>query len=253
MPKKKAAGRGALGSAKARFFHPRKPIRDYLKTEYDKAVLHNVLIIDKKEARINNKAQMAYECRINEIDEANVFSIVCKNLKVTQAGITPFPDEVAAAPTAPTDDQADLRASTTNVESHARENYSSTNDGSRAADIAMLRAEGVEVDDEDVNPENIAPPTPAMRRLELPRTCPRKSDPNITNSEGRWKAKSWNIVKEMDLLSVFRMCMPEKFIKDIVLKETNKHLEETLTLSEFYKWLGCRFYMASTFETGMEA
>jgi hypothetical protein len=98
MPKKKAAGRGALGSAKACFFHPRKPIRDYLKHEYDKAVLYNVLIIDKKEVRINKKAQMAYECRINEIDEANVFSIVCRNLKVMQAGITPFPDEVEAAP-----------------------------------------------------------------------------------------------------------------------------------------------------------
>ena len=108
----------------------------------------------------------------------------------------------------------------------------------------MLRSEGVEVDDEDVDPENITPPTPATGRWELPRTCPRKGDQNITNLEGRWKAKSWNTVKEMALLSVFRMCMPEQYIKDVVLKETNKHLEETLTLSEFYKWLGCRFYMA---------
>ncbi len=49
----------------------------------------------------------------------------------------------------------------------------------------------------------------------------------------------------MDLLSVFRMCMlPEQYIKDVFLKETNKHLEEMMTLSESYKWLGCRFYMA---------
>ena len=91
MLKKEVAGRGALGSAKAHFFHPPKPIRDYLKHNYDKETLHNVLIVDKEEAWINKKAQMAYECRINEIDEANVFSIVCKNLKVTQAGITHFP------------------------------------------------------------------------------------------------------------------------------------------------------------------
>ena len=91
MPKKKAVGRGALGSAKARLFHPRKPICNYLKHDYHKAMLPDVLIVDKKEVRINKKAQMAFECRINEIDEANVFSIVCHNLKATQAGITPIP------------------------------------------------------------------------------------------------------------------------------------------------------------------
>ena len=76
-------------------------------------------------------------------------------------------------------------------------------------------------------------------RWKLPHSCPQKSDPNTTNSEERWKTKSWNIVKEMDLLSVFRMCMPEQSIKDVVLKETNKHLEEKLTLSEFYKAISC--------------
>jgi hypothetical protein len=30
-----------------------------------------------------------------------------------------------------------------------------------------------------------------------------------------------------------------RLIKDFVLVETNKHLDEKLTLSEFYKWLGC--------------
>ena len=245
MPKKKAAGRGALGSAKARFFHPRKPIRDYLKHNYDKEVLHNVLVDDKKEIRINKKVQMTYECCIKEIDEANVFSIVCCNSKAMQAGITPFPDEIAdRAATAPTNDHADLRASNTNSESHVNMNYSSTNDGTQAADIARLRSEGVEVNDEAVDPKNIAPPTAATRRWKLPHSCPQKSDPNTTNSEERWKTKSWNIVKEMDLLSVFSMCMPEQCIKDDILKVTNKHLDEKLTLSEFYKWLGCRFYMA---------
>ena len=75
MLKKEVAGRGALGSAKAHFFHPPKPIRDYLKHNYDKETLHNVLIVDKEEAWINKKAQMAYECRINEIDEANIHSL----------------------------------------------------------------------------------------------------------------------------------------------------------------------------------
>ncbi len=39
--------------------------------------------------------------------------------------------------------------------------------------------------------------------------------------------------------------MPEEFIKTVIIPETNKNLEgDRLTLSEFYKWLGCRFYQA---------
>ena len=113
--------------------------------------------------------------------------------------------------------------------------------------MARLRSERVEVDDKDVAPKIIAPPRAiaATGRWELPCTCPRDGDPNITNSEGRWKAESWSsTVKEMDLLSMPRMCMSKQFNKGIVLMETNKHLDKKLTLSEFYKWLGCRFYMA---------
>jgi hypothetical protein len=46
----------------------------------------------------------------------------------------------------------------------------------------------------------------------------------------------------MDLLSIFRMCMPEEYIKTVIIPETNKNLEGgrlTLSVSEFYKWLGC--------------
>jgi hypothetical protein len=68
-----------------------------------------VLFVDKKEHRTNKKMQMVCEFHINEIVEANVFTIVCRNFKVTLAGTAPFPDEVAApSPTAPTDDQTNL-------------------------------------------------------------------------------------------------------------------------------------------------
>eukprot|EP00956_Cyclotella_meneghiniana_P024387 scaffold48896_cov69-Cyclotella_meneghiniana.AAC.2 len=239
---KKKAGIGALGSGKARFFHPRQPIKDHFKSDYAKAELHNVLIVDKGQRRINNKQQKAYDVRINELDESQIFSVVCSHLKVTQEGPTPFDDEAAApaARTAPTDAHADDRAS--NVNATPSVNIQDRN--TISDDITQLRREGIEVDNEDVAPENIAPPTADTGRWELPNTCPRKADPNITNSEGRWKEKSWSTIKEMDLLSVFRMCMPEDYIIKTIIPATNKHLDEKLTLSELYKWLGLRFYMA---------
>jgi hypothetical protein len=40
------------------------------------------------------------------------------------------------------------------------------------------------------------------------------------------------------------MCMPEKFIREVVIPATNVALMLHLTISEFYKWLGCHFFMA---------
>ena len=52
-----------------------------------------------------------------------VFSIICSNSKVTQAGLVPFPDEItASAAAAPTDDHADLCASTRNAKFHVNAN-----------------------------------------------------------------------------------------------------------------------------------
>ena len=49
----------------------------------------------------------------------------------------------------------------------------------------------------------------------------------------------------MELLNVFRMCMPEDIILHMMIPATNKHLEgEPLILPELYKWFRYRFFMA---------
>jgi len=41
------------------------------------------------------------------------------------------------------------------------------------------------------------------------------------------------------------MCFPEKWVKDVLIPATNKEIDrEDLTLSEFYVYLGCHFFMA---------
>ena len=100
-------------------------------------MLHNVLLVDKKEHWINKKMQMAYK-----INEANVFTIVCRNFKVTQAGW----DRPISRWSYCSFTHCPYRwSSTTKVKSHVNENYS-MNDNTRAADIARLCSEGVEVD-----------------------------------------------------------------------------------------------------------
>ena len=48
----------------------------------------------------------------------------------------------------------------------------------------------------------------------------------------------------MSEVAIFRLTIPESFIKGVVIPATNEHLEENLTLHEFYVWLGCQFFMA---------
>jgi hypothetical protein len=49
----------------------------------------------------------------------------------------------------------------------------------------------------------------------------------------------------MDVLAVFRMCMPESYTREVCIPATNMHIVgERLTLPEFYRWLGCHFFMA---------
>ena len=38
--------------------------------------------------------------------------------------------------------------------------------------------------------------------------------------------------------------MQEQFIRDVVLPTTNVFLTKELMIGEFYKWLGCQFFMA---------
>ena len=126
--KRKAGGIGAVGSAKARFFHPSAKIRERWPNEHGTLRLSGVLVTGKATHRINRKQQICYERRIPEIDDGTIFVISVNNFKVDEAASTPFPDEaspVANQETRATPSQAQaaaaadtaLQTSTANVDS----------------------------------------------------------------------------------------------------------------------------------------
>ncbi len=117
---------------------------------------------------------------------------------------------------------------------------------SLAADMARLHAEVIEIDTKQPAPKNLTnePLLSTVWRWENPRTWPRHADANTKNSKDSWNKFSCPTA-DMDLLMIFQLCMPEEFIREVCIPATNKHIEgEKLTLPEFYKWLGCRFFMA---------
>jgi len=239
---RKKGGIGATGSAFARFFHPSAGIRTFWSNTWQKHRCLNVLICGKGMHQISRRQQLAYECRIPEIDEDHVWYIACSNFKVEKEGPTPFPDEATQPPPPP---QAPTPNDGTDADHSSTENATSTvADG---ADITEIIAGGIEVDNEGPAPENAAPPPPTTGPVgiwEKPLICHRRANPAVRNLMGHWRLKTWPQIALMTEFSIFRLAFPESFITDVVIPATNQHLTEKLTLHEFYVWLGCRFFMA---------
>ncbi|KAL7477880.1 hypothetical protein ACHAW6_003667 [Cyclotella cf. meneghiniana] len=170
------------------------------------------------------------------MDNNKVYVVICSNVTIIQEGETPFEDEVApaASPNNPGDTYIELWGSHIDTAPSVNASYFYDRD-SLAADMARLRAEGIEVDTKPPALEN-----DMGEPKDLPATCRCE----------RKELESWNkfscpTIADMDLLLILRMCMPEEFIREVCIPATNKHTEgEKLTLPEFYKRLGCCFFMA---------
>ena len=91
----KVGGIGAVGLAKARFFHPSAKIRERWPNKHQTLRLSGLLVTGKATHCINRKQQICYKCRIPEIDNGTIFVISINNFKVDEAASTPFPDEAS--------------------------------------------------------------------------------------------------------------------------------------------------------------
>jgi hypothetical protein len=47
----------------------------------------------------------------------------------------------------------------------------------------------------------------------------------------------------MDELELFLMCFPIKYIKNVVIPQSNKHLQVPITMQEFFVFIGCLLFM----------
>ena len=193
--------------------------------------------------RVGQKQQLCYLVTIPEFGDGVAFHIVKNNFRVEVTPETVFASEViTVGHTAPPPVDT-VFSSQTNVLPNV---FGGT--GLRE-EIAQLRAEGIEVDDDNEPlPEDAipAPADPEGMRYEhtTPTYCPRRANNDLVDSPGRWVHHRWDEIAEKSELDIFRMCMPEDFIREVVLPATNVHLFPHLTMQEFYKWLGCHFFMS---------
>ena len=48
------------------------------------------------------------------------------------------------------------------------------------------------------------------------------------------------------ILQTFEMLFPQAFLESVIIKNTNKHLQKTVSYGEFIAWIGLWFFMATT-------
>jgi hypothetical protein len=118
--------------------------------------------------------------------------------------------------------------------------------------MAELRRQGIAIDDDnDPAPENIPvggeEPQHVVDNLnwkgEEGIICPRKAA-NLPNSFAGFTHYSRDAVQRMSKLDLFMILFPVKYLKEVLIPETNKGLDVSLDMQEFIKWVGCWLYMS---------
>ena len=174
---RKRGGIGALGSDQARFFHPSINIREKWPNDHKRLRLEIVVVTGKELFRILRKDQAEYKCRIPDIDNESEFHICANNFRVDQDPVQPFENESLATACAHPDTEPDNNQEARGSNENAPNNIGQ---GANQEDIAELRRQGVEVENEDCLPENLPSgenenQTPGVHgEWVTPATCPRR-------------------------------------------------------------------------------
>ena len=235
----KPGGIGAIGSAASRLFHPGDKVRE----KYPKdAKLHcvNVEITGEGLRRIKNEAKMCYLVSIPEVEGECYIAKKC--FRVEQGPDMPFESE-----------RAPLRRDIPRPLPHGEDrtvlfNVVRNVGNGLADEVLELRAQGLEVDDDNEPLDEGAGAPPRLEyngphNFTVPTHCPRR-ERNMIDERGKWVYHRWDEIASMTEFELFRMAFPEDFVKDVIIPRTNDNLGSPLMLGEFYKWLGCNFFMA---------
>ena len=130
---------------------------------------------------------MAYKCRISKINDGSEFYICANNCRVDQDPVQPFEDESTATPCTHPAAEPEFNKETRGSNENALNNIGQE---ANQEDIAELRRQGVEVENEDCLPENL-PTSENEHQIPgvhgewvTPTACPRRGDPNISDAKG---------------------------------------------------------------------
>ena len=239
------AGIGAIGKAKMNAVHPSALLTAKYGTAFERDYFDGLRIERADRGKVSNRGRVVDRYHVTHPDFPEVEFMVCRrNFTVVVAPDHPF--EVAPPPQQePGEQQEELALRQSSTDGASTLPIPPVGRRLSSSEIAELRARGLTVDDDDEPDElNAAePPPPPVGNWITPTFCRRASQGHV-KVRGKWVNATWDSVKEMDELELFLLCFPINYIKDVVLPETNKHMMKEVTMKEFFKFIGCIFFMS---------
>ena len=118
------------------------------------------------------------------------------------------------------------------------------------ADIVTLRREGIEDDNNnDPSPDNVMQsddvlPTPSTLTFGFNGVDPWRQSGNFPVGRAKPNMTPIPRIQHMYCLDFFIVFYFMKYIKDVVIPETNKHINSASNLSDYFPVIGCRLIMA---------
>jgi hypothetical protein len=235
----KRLGIGATVSALARYLHPSRIIREkYGENVLDTLRIDGLLVINKEEKRIQNRKVVCVVCRHDDfpMEEINIAETIVK--LVTPGNPSHYFIQEETRQTAPTTHPE--------AEFVAEERPSDVNQSNVPTDdIARLRDEGFEVDDDnEPAPENIPSANNnndvfwydwGFQGVDL-----RHEHGQKINQKAQIPLS--DVYAEFNLFWEF---LPKDFIFNVIIHETNKKLVKPMTKGEFSRWLGIILLMST--------
>ena len=68
--------------------------------------------------------------------------------------------------------------------------------------------------------------------------CPRKAG-NLQNSFASFRHYSHDAILLMSLLQLFLVMLPEEYLEEVLIPNTNRGLSVPMDLQEYIQWVGC--------------
>ena len=256
MAKKKSLGVGAVCTVFTRYMHPAKTISDKYPNRVHHDVMEGLLVIRKEKKVVNRVEREVVVFRHDAFENVELHTVArWAKVKVEGPADKFFETVPALDPEQARQENVQENGGEEQIPDHV------FHLSGQAEDIAHVRGLGFEVDDEnDPAPKNIPGVpnnTPANSQDDNSNhvkaapelwegVCPRKSL-NTPNTGATLRGVSEETIGGMNYISMFLLCLPVKFIKEVVVEQTNKKINgEQLTFGEFLRWVRLWLFMATT-------
>ena len=246
MAKKKQIGSGAICTVLLKYLHPGKTISDKFPNRTAQQRLEGLIAQRQEMRKVKKSEQLVVVFRHAQFENVEIYCVKrwCKVISEgAEEHFFPATAEVEAVEVVPEEQEAVTEIS--NEVFNARNN---------SEDIANVRAMGFDVDDDNLpldenNPDEGAE-RPAVNAFYEGQVWgwqgfDNRRQANIQNVEATIGGLSIDVVSSLSYITMFFYFFPKPFLEDVILKETNKHVTEKISIGEMLRWLGIWLFMAT--------